>query len=185
MRASGKKGTAAMDYGDLNADGLSISEFSRIAGINPASLRHYDNLGIFSPEWRGEATNNKYRYYSLTQVTTVKMPRVLAEIGVPLKTIKELSQTRSPATLLKLLGQSRDRILGEMRSQQNNVEVISVTMELLVEAMGATESELSVREMQEKRIILGDRTDFSGEAGFTREFLRFCSGSYDPPLSIS
>jgi hypothetical protein len=39
--------------------------------------------------------------------------------------------------------------------------------------------------MDEKRIILGDVTDFCGEVGFRREFLHFCEGSYEPPLNTS
>jgi hypothetical protein len=51
--------------------------------------------------------------------------------------------------------------------------------------MCAMESELSVCEMDEKRIILGEVTDFHGETGFMRAFLSFCEGLYDPPLNMS
>jgi len=170
---------------NLDMDYLSISEFAKFVGITIASLRNYDLQGVFLAEKRGDAEKNKYRYYSPVQITTVKMIRVLTEIGVKLKIIKELTLERTPEKMLKLLSQNRDRLASEIRFLQEVHAVISTTTELLNEGMCAMESELSVCEMDEKRIILGNVTDFNGETGFRREFLRFCEGSYEPPLNTS
>lgn len=40
---------------------MPIREFARLTGIRPANLRFYDQIGLLSPELRGE---NGYRYYS-------------------------------------------------------------------------------------------------------------------------
>ena len=39
---------------------MTIKEFSNITGIKSQTLRYYDQIGLFSPEHRGE---NGYRYY--------------------------------------------------------------------------------------------------------------------------
>jgi len=48
------------------------------------------------------------------QITTVKMIRVLTEIGVPLNMIKELVQNRSPEKMLKLLSKHKDIVADEL-----------------------------------------------------------------------
>ena len=63
--------------------------------------------------------------------------------------------------------------------------VISTFNELLYEAVSASETEITVLEMSEKQIILGDITDFTGTTDFYSEFLRFCRGQYEPNLNLS
>lgn len=164
---------------------LSIKEFAEFVGITIASLRHYDNMGIFTPAKHGIEFENKYRYYSPVQITTVKMIRVLTEIGVPLKTIKKLTQNRTPEKMLKLLIKHRDRIADEIQFLQEVYSVISTFTDLLYEAISATETELCICEMPEKSIILGDRNDFGGTAGFYGEFIRFCHALHEPKLNMS
>jgi DNA-binding transcriptional MerR regulator len=52
---------------------LNISDFSRIVGISPSTLRYYDTIGLFPPAVVGSENNNRYRYYSPMQITTVKI----------------------------------------------------------------------------------------------------------------
>lgn len=44
---------------------FTTGEFAKIVGVSKHTLFHYDKLGIFSPELKGE---NEYRYYSAFQV---------------------------------------------------------------------------------------------------------------------
>jgi DNA-binding transcriptional MerR regulator len=170
---------------NLDNDFLSIKEFAEFVGITVASLRHYDRKGVFSPAKHGIDFQNKYRYYSPLQITTVKMIRVLTEIGVPLKTIKELAENRTPEMMLKLLSENRDRVANEIRALEDVHAVISTFTNLLNEAMSINETELSVSERPERRLILGPETDFRDDPGFMREFLRFCNSSCEPPLNLS
>jgi DNA-binding transcriptional MerR regulator len=166
-------------------DFLSIKEFAKLVGITVVSLRNYDRKGIFNPAKRGIEGNNRYRYYSPVQITTVKMLRVLTEIGVPLKTIKELIEIRTPEKIIKLLCKNKDRVASEIRYLQEVHAVINTFTDLLNEAISVDETELTVSEMPEKRIIWGDINDFHGETGFMREFLRFCETPREPKLRTS
>jgi DNA-binding transcriptional MerR regulator len=164
---------------------MSIKEFTGFVGMAVASLRHYDKKGVFLPAKHGAGFKNNYRYYSPTQITTVKMIRVLTEIGVPLKTIRELTQNRTPENMLKLLSLHRDKLADEIRFLQDAHSVISTYLELLNEGMSATETAISVSEMPQKRLILGDINDFSGNAEFYGEFIRFCKAPHKPKLNVS
>ena len=170
---------------DLNKDFLTIKEFANFVGITVSSLQHYDRKKIFRPTKRGEKYKNDYRYYSPVQITTVKMLRVLREIGVPLDAIRNLMQDRSPEVIVKLLTKNRDMVANEIRYLDEVHSVINTFTELLNEGMAAIETEISVSEMPGKQIILGEEADFRGETGFMREFLRFCNGSFNPKLNMS
>lgn len=166
-------------------DYLSITEFAAIVGVTVEALRHYDRVGVFVPAraiYRGKI---KYRYYSPTQITTIKMIKALTEIGVKLKVIKELAENRTPERLLKLLHKHGNIIANEMRFLQNVSSIINTFSSLLAEGISATESEFTVSEEPEKRIILGGINDFSESIGYYREYVRFCSSEFEPKLNLS
>ena len=87
---------------NLDGDFLCIKEFSTLVGISVPTLRNYDRKGVLRPAKRGKGFENNYRYYTLAQMATAKMVRFLGEIGVPLETIENLSQHRTPDKLMKL-----------------------------------------------------------------------------------
>ena len=174
-----------MNNKNWEKDFLSIKEFAEIVGITAVALRYYDEIGIFLPAKHGDEYKNKYRYYAPMQITTVKMIRVLTEIGVPLKEIKGLTKSRTPESMIKLLSRYKDKVAEKIRFLQEIISVIGTFIELLNEGMSVTESEISVTEMPEKRIILGDRTDFSGSSEFYGEYIRFCNTPHEPKINPS
>jgi len=131
----------------LGKDYLTINEFAELVGISASALRHYDKTGAFKPEKYGNDFENKYRYYSPMQITTVKMIRVLTEIGVPLSKIKELTKNRTPEELLKLLNKQKNIIADELIFLQEAHTLINAYMNLLNAGLCADETEFSVSEM--------------------------------------
>jgi DNA-binding transcriptional MerR regulator len=174
-----------MDDKNLDKDFLTIKNFAKLAGITVKSLQHYDRKGIFSPAKRGVKFKNDYRYYSPLQITTVKMLRVLTEIGVPLNIIKELMQDRSPEKMVKLLSANRDRVASEIRFLQEVHSTINTVTELMNEGINAAETEMVVSEMPEKRVIKGNVTEYRDGEGFMREFLCFCHSSHETQVNTS
>lgn len=149
------------------------------------TLRHYDRKVLFQPAKRGENFENKYRYYALTQITMVKMIRVLSEIGVPLETIKDLTNARSPEKLIKLLNKQKKHCSGWTKFSGRRTFGHQYIFELLVDGISAIETELSVSEMPEKQIILGEINEFYGTTSFHREFMHFLKAPHKPELNLS
>ena len=170
---------------DWSKNFLTIKEFAKLVGMKKSALQFYDNEGIFLPSKHGVEFENRYRLYSPTQITTVKMIRVLREIGVPLNTIKELKESRTPEKLIKLLTSSKGKVADEIKFLQEVLSVVSVFLDNLNEGICATESEITVSEKPEKPIILGDENDYSGSVAFYREFTRFCNAAHDPTINTS
>jgi DNA-binding transcriptional MerR regulator len=146
---------------------LSIGEFARIVGITPHSLRKYDNKGIFSPAARGNSLENDYRYYAPMQITTVKMIRVLTKIGVPLNTIREMTRSRTPEKLIKLLRKQKEDLAGEIRFLREAHSVIATFLSFMTEGLLVDESEIFVREGPERQIVLGEANEYEYGEGFS------------------
>ena len=170
---------------DFDKDYLSIKEFADVVGMTVNTLRYYDKRGIFKPDKFGEEYKNQYRYYSPTQITTIKMIRVLTEIGVPLNEIKELASSRSPEKLIKLFSKQQGIVADELRFLQEVHLVISTFLKLLIDGISATETDITVTELPERKIILGDVNEFYGTAGFYKVFMRFCNAPHEPKLNLA
>ncbi len=164
---------------------LTIKDFSELVGITVKSLRNYDKKGIFHPAKHGVEHENNYRYYSAPQIITAKLIRVLTEIGVPLETIKSLAQTRTPEKVLKILCQNRKKMDDEIRFYQDASSVVDAFIGLIQEGMSITENEITLNEMPERRIILGDKNHFAYPGVFIDEFIRFYKSAHEPYLNMS
>ncbi|WP_406241942.1 MerR family transcriptional regulator [Tissierella carlieri] len=86
---------------------FTTGEFAKIVGVTKHTLFHYDQIGIFSPELKGE---NEYRYYSVFQVEPFYVISALKELGMPLKEIKAYLDIRGPEKLIDLLNKQEDEI---------------------------------------------------------------------------
>ncbi len=67
---------------------LRIGEFSALSQISIYMLRHYDEIGLLTPEHIDKYTG--YRYYSETQLPTANKIRALKSMGLSLPLIKEI-----------------------------------------------------------------------------------------------
>jgi len=57
-----------------------ISEFAALCGLSRDTLLHYDRIGILKPAF---VAPSGYRYYTLSQFTTVDLIAVLKASGTP------------------------------------------------------------------------------------------------------
>ncbi len=86
---------------------FTTGEFARLCHVTKHTLFHYDDIGIFSPEYVGE---NGYRYYSIYQLDVFKIITELRALGMPLKDIKNYLQERSPQNLFRLLSDENKKL---------------------------------------------------------------------------
>ena len=79
-----------------------IGEFSKIAQVSGRQLRHYDKLGLLTPEYSDPQTG--YRYYSAKQLPRLNRIIALKELGMSLDQIKRmLDEEISPDELRGML----------------------------------------------------------------------------------
>ncbi|MBC6310927.1 MerR family transcriptional regulator [Listeria sp. FSL L7-1582] len=76
-----------------------IGEFSKLANVSIRSLRHYDKIGLLTPEKINTETN--YRHYSAKQLQTINKIQKLKEIGLSLSVINEILSSESDAKTIQ------------------------------------------------------------------------------------
>jgi len=155
-------------------DFLSIKEFSELSGIEPTTLRYWDDIGLFSPEKRDP--DNGYRYYSPLQIIAVNFVTVLRNLGISLKAISQIEGTREPDTVMNLVEQQEFLLDKEIRKLQEAHSVIHTRRALIQAGQRADVSQISVDNLPERMLILGPPNEEFQEAGdFFPPFIDFCN----------
>lgn len=65
---------------------LTTAQFAKLHNINKRTLHYYDNIGLFSPNTKGE---NGYRYYDLSQSIEFEYILMLRELNMSIDEIEE------------------------------------------------------------------------------------------------
>ncbi len=60
---------------------LTVSQFAKLHNVNKRTLHYYDEIGIFSPDYKGE---NGYRYYDYMQGVDFEYIKMLKELNMGL-----------------------------------------------------------------------------------------------------
>jgi len=161
---------------------LSIKEFSALTGTNQSTLRYYDEIGLLPPSKRAE---NNYRLYSPVQIQTLNFISVLAELGVPLSTIKELSEHRTPEHVLQLLAQQEKMLDDQLRKIRTNYSIIHIFRDNIQSGLWANENEFIVQEMPEQNFILGQENHYEENDEFHKPFIQFCKDSFRNRINLN
>ncbi len=110
-------------------DLMSIGEASRITGMHVKSLRYYDHMGVFDPEYVDPKTG--YRYYSFGQLQNIIAVQTCLNAGIALS---DLEQYRSDGEidythLLKDAGTRIDRRIEELNKAKSYLAFMTSEVE--------------------------------------------------------
>ncbi|MCL2695538.1 MAG: MerR family transcriptional regulator [Clostridiales bacterium] len=162
---------------------LPVKEFSKLSGIETTTLRYWDEIGLFSPAKRDP--DNNYRYYTPVQIIQVNFISVLSHLQVPLKTIAEIEQTRTPESIMDLIDRQEHQLDRQMRQLRECYSIIHTRRELIKRGLRADPSKLSVEEMPERWLIIGPENNFQPGEAFYVPFMRFCDQASALRMNLS
>lgn len=131
---------------------MPIKEFSRLTGIKRENLRYYDQIGLFSPEFRGE---NGYRYYTRSQLTTAYLIISLREIGISIDEIKKYIDIRTPEQMFSLFSAQKKHILTEIKKLKRILEIMQLYVDMAEDAIKYEENSINVEYKKKEPIFLG------------------------------
>ena len=100
----------------------STGQFARLNGINKRTLHYYDEIGLFSPEYREE---NGYRYYTCFQTVQLELILTLRKVGMSIEEILRYQKSPSGASLAELILEKKeliDRSIGELLKAKDFLE---------------------------------------------------------------
>ena len=126
---------------------LSVSEFAKLAGLARKTLLYYDEIDLFSP---AVVLENGYRYYYYRQLYTINTIKILKEIGMSLKDIKEFIKNQNPTIMISTFDQQQKIIEEKIKDLKTISSMIGMQKEMAMEAvnvkMGVVSEEYRDRE---------------------------------------
>lgn len=131
---------------------MPISEFSRLTGIKRENLRYYDQIGLLSPECRGE---NGYRYYAQGQLSTAYLIYSLRELGISIEEIKKYIDRRTPEKMFSLFNSQKEYILKEMKKLERILEIMGLYVDMAEDALKYEENSINIEYKKKEPIFLG------------------------------
>ena len=150
---------------------LTIKKFSEMSDLEQSTLRYWDEIGLFKPAYRNP--DNCYRYYAPEQIVLVNFIKLLSSLNVPLKTIADVSENRSPETMLRLMGQQEELLDAQLNRLQASYSTIHTLRDIIRQGMDAPDAEhVSVQRLEAMPIALGPANEEG--LGFYRSFIRYC-----------
>ena len=166
----------------FNGKGLmTIKEFAAFSGVEQTTLRYWEDIGLISPAERNP--ENNYRYYSPLQQSTVNFINLLSSLSVPLKTIGEMKNQRTPGSILELLERQEGFLDMEMHRLRESHAIIHCLRGTIKDGLDANSDEISVQRMEDAHYILGPHNEWGEEPSFFETFMRFCKEA--PRLRIN
>ena len=94
---------------------------AKIHGLNKRTLHYYDTIGLFSPHYKGD---NNYRYYDDSQSIQLEYIRMLKELNMSIKEIKEYLNHPNQADFLRIADTKLKEIGCEIRRLKKSRQIL-------------------------------------------------------------
>ena len=157
-------------------------QFAKLNGINKRTLHYYDEIGLFSPEFKEE---NGYRYYTCFQTVQLELIVTLRKIGLSIEEIIRYQQSPSGTSFADLIAEKKQLIDKSIQELLNTKTFLEQKSNKLSLSLAARDGEIEIITLPEQRILLSesitgayDGDDFAVAGDFSLR-LKSIFGLYD------
>lgn len=133
---------------------LPIGEVSKLFHISVSSLRHYENVGLLTPEYI--SPDSGYRYYGTAQFEVLNTIRYLRALDMPLSEIEDFLKNKDIGCIEEKLRQQRQAVLKKKRELERIERKIDHRLSWLLDAQSAPLDTVSMVWLPECRIVWAD-----------------------------
>jgi len=137
---------------------FTIHEFANQCFITRDTLLHYDKLDLLKPAFRGE---NNYRYYSSSQLSIIKIIRILQNLGMSLSEIKALKDKRTPEVFSQILQDQLIELDKKIEQLSRARNLMFTQLKVIQSVENIDENAISIQFLPAEAIALGELNDFS------------------------
>lgn len=129
---------------------FSIGEVSKLFHISVSSLRHYENVGLLSPEYTSPDTG--YRYYGPEQFEVLNTIRYLRALDMPLAEIEDFLKNKVSNIEEKLM-QQKKIVLEKQLELKRMEQKINHRLNVLSEAQNTPLDTVTLVQLPASRIV--------------------------------
>lgn len=128
-----------------------IGEVSKMFHISVSSLRHYENVGLLTPEYISSDSN--YRYYGMEQFEVLNTIRYLRALDMPLKEIEDFLKNKDISCIEEKLKQQKQVVLEKKQELQRIEQKINHRLNWLLDAKSTPLDTISLIKLPACRIV--------------------------------
>ena len=126
-------------------------QFAKLNGINKRTLHYYDEIGLFSPEFKAE---NGYRYYTCFQTVQLELIVTLRKIGLSIAEILRYRQSPSGASFSVLITEKKEVIDKSIQELLHTKAFLEQKSDKLALGLTAKHGEIETVTLPEQRLLL-------------------------------
>ncbi|MFK4968579.1 MerR family DNA-binding transcriptional regulator [Lactococcus garvieae] len=101
---------------------MTIGKLSTYSGVGVKALRYYESIGILIPSFVDD--ENGYRYYSYAYIPYVKIIKLCAEYGIPLKTFNNFRENKNALRLMSIINKGQDIIDSKIKQLEKDISLL-------------------------------------------------------------
>lgn len=131
-----------------------IGEVSRLFHISVSSLRHYENVGLLTPEFI--SPDSGYRYYGTGQFEVLNTIRYLRALDMPLSEIEDFLKNKDVSRIEEKLRQQKEIVLKKQQELKRIEQKIDHRLSWLLDAQNAPLDTISLMPISPCRIVWVD-----------------------------
>lgn len=120
---------------------LTTAQFAKLHRVNRRTLHYYDNIGLFSPKYKGE---NGYRYYDYMQSIEFEHILMLKELHMSIEEIKKYLSAPNSEGFQKIVDEKLVEIDKEIKRLKNAKYILETKKQQLEECEQAHEMEVKL-----------------------------------------
>lgn len=105
----------------MNKHHISSGEFAKLCDTSKETLRHYKDIGLLIPKYKGD---NGYQYYDAEQFYNYYAIAIFKKTGTPLAKIKECIDSQNIPLILKIFKEQQEALAKEQKKIQHMQFVI-------------------------------------------------------------
>ena len=131
-----------------------IGEVSKLFHISVSSLRHYENIGLLTPEYI--SPDSGYRYYGTEQFEVLNTIRYLRALDMPLTEIEDFLKNKDIDLIEEKLRQQKQAVLKKQQELKRIEQKIDHRLNWLMDAENAPLDVVSLISLPACRIVWVD-----------------------------
>ena len=133
---------------------LPIGEVSKLFHISVSSLRHYEKIGLLTPEYT--SPDSGYRYYGTEQFEVLNTIRYLRALDMPLTEIEDFLKNKDIDRIEEKLRQQKQAVLKKQRELKRIERKIDHRLSWLRDAENTPLDAVSVIQLPACRVVWVD-----------------------------
>lgn len=127
-----------------------IGDIAKMFHLSVGSLRHYEKIGLVTPEYIDRETG--YRYYSTRQFECLNTIRYLRVLGMPLPRIAGFLKNRDISRMQEMLRQQKEEVIRKQNELRNIERKIDNRLRQLQAAIQSEKEIIQMKKIGPRRI---------------------------------